>query len=373
MEKKKLLILTSYITGHGHKSITNAIEDDLNKLSEQVEYKSIEAFELAGPIGTRIGKLYGPITRNAVDVWRMVWKVSIKRPNFVNKFIERMIRQKLKNLLENYKPDAILSVHPAFNASVIDTLERYNFKIPFITLYADLISISPIWIDKRATLTISPTQEGKVAAIKAGVPEDTIEVINLPIRKKIADTARLVSIEDIEKARTKEKLNVLIMSGGEGSGNLSDIIYNTINSIDCNISVVAGRNEKLKDTLEGLFYPKYENKIKIYGFVDNMEELMISHDIAIVRGSPNVLMECISCCIPVIITGVLPGQEEGNIDFVLKNSLGMLCTEVEKLPDTLHVMLKHDRKRLIDTKMNQYNFRDLEAAKKIAETILKVF
>ena len=29
MEKKKILLLTSYVTGHGHKSIANALEEEL--------------------------------------------------------------------------------------------------------------------------------------------------------------------------------------------------------------------------------------------------------------------------------------------------------------------------------------------------------
>jgi processive 1,2-diacylglycerol beta-glucosyltransferase len=62
---------------------------------------------------------------------------------------------------------------------------------------------------------------------------------------------------------------------------------------------------------------------KIYGFVKNIQELMLEVDIAITRGSPNVMFEAVATNLPIIITEALSGQEKDNPKFAKKHNLGI--------------------------------------------------
>lgn len=66
---KKIMILSSNYTGHGHASIAQSITEQLDKY-EDVGYRVVDGFELIGKAGIRMSKLYGPITRKARDLWR---------------------------------------------------------------------------------------------------------------------------------------------------------------------------------------------------------------------------------------------------------------------------------------------------------------
>ena len=370
--KKRILILTSYVTGHGHKSITNALEEELKKIPE-VEYKAVEAFEFAGKMGLRIGKMYAPIIRTSEDMWKFIYTMTESEPQLVKSVVKRLIKRKFNKLVTQFNPDIIVTVHPAFNSAVIDLLRRREGKkrIKFATVFADLISISPLWVDSRADLMIAPTKEAWVYALKNGVDENKISIINLPVRKEILKAGGKIKMVDEKAIREKKEIDFLIMSGGEGSGDMGAIIEKLLKVPNSRISAVAGRNTKLKEVLE----KKFENaldRVTIYGFVKDVESLMTTHDVAIVRGSPNVLMECITCNLPVIITGALPGQEEGNIDFILLNDLGLLCHKNTGLIRTVNKLLVNDKERLIKIKKNQLAFRDLEAGRKIVERILKL-
>lgn len=366
--KKKILILTSYVTGHGHKSITNALEEELKK-REDVEFKSVEAFEFGGKFGVRIGKLYAPIIRTSEDMWKFIFKLSAKDPNSVRKTVRQFMKAKFYKLLDEYKPDLILSVHPTFTSAVIDLLHKKKIKIPFITLVADLISISPLWVDTRADLLIVPTIQAGILAQKWGMLEDKIKVLNLPVRKEITDAAAKITGINEEELKTKKYTDFLVMSGGEGSGDMASIVSKLLKIDNSRVSVIAGRNSKLKEILELKFSP-YKDRVTIYGFVKDMELLLTTHDVAIVRGSPNVLMECINCTLPVVITGTLPGQEEGNIDFILANKLGVLWHKKHSFSMVINELLKDNRKKLIEIKKKQLNFRDLSAAKKIVDELI---
>ena len=83
-------------------------------------------------------------------------------------------------------------------------------------------------------------------------------------------------------------------------------------------------------------------------------------------------MECITCTLPVILTGTLPGQEEGNIDFILGNRLGLLWHKKHGFINTVDKLLRNDRQRLIEIKKNQLEFRDLTAAEKIVDEFVKL-
>src|SRR4051795_1565170 len=83
---KKVLIISSDNTGHGHKSITESLNEKF-KLDTNIEVKVIDGFSLGGPLLMKIGKSYGPITRMSENLWKMVFNFSAKNPEFINKFI----------------------------------------------------------------------------------------------------------------------------------------------------------------------------------------------------------------------------------------------------------------------------------------------
>ncbi len=371
--KKRVLILTSYVTGHGHKSITNALEVELSKYKD-VEFKSVEAFEFGGKMGLRIGKMYAPIIRTSEDMWKFIYAMSATEPHLVKSVVKRIIKRKFYKLVDEFNPDIIVTVHPAFNNAVMDLLEerKGKKKIKFAAVFADLISISPLWIEPRADLMIAPTKSAWVYAIKNGADEEKMAIINLPVRKEILKAGAKIKMIDDKAIREKKNIDFLIMSGGEGSGDMGATIERLLKIPNSRISAVAGRNTKLKETLEVKFRNQLD-RVTIYGYVKDVETLMTTNDVGIVRGSPNVLMECITCTLPVIITGALPGQEEGNIDFILLNDLGLLCTKPNDLAKTVNKLIVNDKERFIKIRKNQLAFRDLEAGAKIVDRILKLY
>ena len=194
---KKVLIISSNHTGHGHKSITESLCEKIG-MNHDIEVHVVDGFSLGGPTLLSIGKSYGPITRKAENLWKMVFNFSSDNPSFVNHFIELLIKNNFLKLLKEVKPDVILSVHPNFNGSILNILEKQYITIPFVTLIADLVNISPLWADKRADYIISPTEEARDKCIEYGVPEEIIKVLGFPVRSRFFrnNTNRKVSYKE---------------------------------------------------------------------------------------------------------------------------------------------------------------------------------
>ena len=366
---KNILIISAENTGHGHKSITESlIEKTVG--NHDVRIHVVDGFSLGGPLLSGIGKSYGPITRSAEGLWKMVWNLSSLKPKLVNDLIAGLIKSTFLKLLDRVKPDLILSVHPNFNGSILNILEKQQIKIPFITLIADLVNIYPLWADSRADYIISPTNEARDKCISYGIPVEKIKVLGFPVRsrfyRKTQNLKRNFSMDQ------ETPLTCLIMSGGEGVGNMKKIAENLLDHFHCTIKIVAGRNAKLKSSLEQSLKEKYGNKVEVYGFTKNIQDLMFSADIAFTRGSPNVMFEAIATNTPIIITGALPGQEESNPAFAEKYHLGVICREPEDIKATMNDLLRDDAKKLNEIIESQKQFINPKAAEEIVQFMLEV-
>ncbi|MEH7094244.1 MGDG synthase family glycosyltransferase [Neobacillus vireti] len=364
---KKLLIISSDNTGHGHKSITESLNEKL-KLDTNIEVKVVDGFSLGGSFLMKIGKSYGPITRMSENLWKMVFNFSANNPELINKFIENLIKDTFLNILMEEKPDLILSVHPNFNGSILNILEKHSTKIPFFVLIADLVNISPLWADKRVDYTICPTMEARDKCIEYGIPVERLKVLGFPVRSRFFrdSTNKKVSYSG------GEPLKCLIMSGGEGVGNMLNIAELLLDHFACHVKIVAGRNKKLKSMLEESLSGKYGEKVEIFGFTENIQDLMFDSDIAFTRGSPNVMFEAISSNTPIIITGALPGQEEDNPYFAESLNLGVICKGTNEIKGMITELLANEAEKLKNIIDCQKNYIKPEVADEIIQFLLEV-
>lgn len=364
---RNVVIISSDYTGHGHKSISESLLEQFN-LHEDVCVHVIDGFDLGGNMWVKVGKSYGLVTRNAKELWKLAWRISKRSPAFIHEFTELTIRENFIKMLRRLKPDLILSVHPVFNSPILNILKDFKINVPFAVFIADLVSISPLWADKRANLIICPTEEAKQRCLGFGVDEKILKVVGFPVRSRF--TKHIT--DNIQKSdySLDRPLECLIMSGGEGSGDMNVVSKILLDNFNCKVKIIAGRNAAMKEKLEKTLLPQYPGKVEIHGYITNIQDYMLSSDIAFTRGSPNVMMEAVACNVPLIITGALPGQEQENPDFAVNNKLGIYCDDLSDLSAIVSDLLDDNAKKLNEIKQSQRSFFDHDSAKKIVEVSL---
>ena len=90
--------------------------------------------------------------------------------------------------------------------------------------------------------------------------------------------------------------------------------------LNCQLAVVAGRNESLRHKLAAT---EWETPTHIYGFVRNMPELMGAADLIVTKAGPSSVMEALNAGLPLILSGAIPEQEEGNVRYVVEEGAGL--------------------------------------------------
>jgi len=366
MLPRKILLISSNHTGMGHRSICTALLEKL-ELKDDVEVTVVDGFELSGKVS--LGKIYGPITRTAKEFYKIFWDISTATTKLIEEINYKFLREKFSAYLDELRPDCIVALHPAFNEPVIRIMKDIGLDALHIALVADLVTIHPLWASKNSDCVICPTVEAKEACMKMGVRERRIKVFGFPVR---SDFCTDIGLNDAGRTGFQDNdssFTCLIMSGGEGVGNLGRIATILLENYNCKIKIIAGRNNALKKTLETKLLPKYPERVFVYGLIENVHEVMSGCDIVITRGSPNAMMEAVMCNVPLIINGALPGQEQGNPMYAEKYGLGLTCRNINGLRKAMDSMLDNGAAKLKEIKQAQRDFRNPLNAQQIVDFI----
>ena len=167
-----------------------------------------------------------------------------------------------------------------------------------------------------------------------------------------------------------EKPAILMIAGGDGTGPL----YETARTIDaqyrnCQIAIIAGKNEELRERLD---QAEWNNTAHIYGYVSNhtdMPLLMTAGDILVTKAGPSTITEACIAGIPMIISDAIPGQEDGNIRFVIENEAGVYAPELEEVIKAVGQWLSEGKEGLQRRADNARRIANPNAVWDIAEEV----
>lgn len=361
-----ILFISAEDTGHGHKSITQSLEHQIKLLNPHAQVCVVDGFALGGPVLKHLGRLYNPIASLCPRLWGAFYRAVNHPVRTINFAASLLIRRALIRLVREREPDIIVSVHALFVGSVLNALEHGGISVPVISVIADLDNVAALWGDSRTSFTLCPSIESCETMRKQGLLPHRLKTVGFPVR------ADFCNAEDVPPAGLiGDEASVMIVSGSQGSWQVLKMARLVLEHTYCSVTIVAGRNEALRLFLTEKLTPYPRARVQVHGFVTDMKTQMQTADVLIIRASPNVLMEAVNLCRPVIITGALFGQEERNPDYVLRYGLGVVCRDSAKLPQALDGLLADNGKRLREIAENQRNFRDTGASREIARFILE--
>lgn len=323
-------------TGGGHRSAAQAIIEALElEYPGQTTHQMIDVFrEYAPPPLHKAPEIYPPLSRMP-SVWGMGYHLSDgpRRTRFFYQAIWPYIRWGLQRLIREHPADLIVSVHQLVNAPMTRALSNSKRNIPFTTVVTDLVSTHAAWYSKQADRIVVPTNAAYRRALNMGIRPEQMQVIGLPVADRFCQPVG-------DRSEIRARLGwpqhlpiVLLVGGGEGMGPLEA----TAHAIDeaglpVTLVIVAGRNKKLKERLD-----RYDWQIPtlVYGFVQEMPDFMRAADILATKAGPGTICEAFIAGLPLILYSRLPGQEDGNVNYVVDNGAGVWAPRPEMVVNTL--------------------------------------
>jgi 1,2-diacylglycerol 3-beta-galactosyltransferase len=294
----------------------------------------------------RLAGLYSPIIQRTPVIWGALYHSLNNRPAFaaVRGVFGGRIRRVIGEALAQSDPDLVLSVHPLLNHVSWQAIRRSGRPRGLVTVITDLVEFHLGWMFPRSDLTVVPTESARRECLAAGLAEDRVQLLGLPVDLRFRPPA------PGEKAALRRRFGIdqhrftiLVSGGGEGSGKLlTQVRALARRGGNWQLIVVCGRNEKLRRRLARVNFP---NRALVLGFVDNMPDLMRGADLLVSKAGPGAIGEALATEVPILLTSYLPGQETANVTFVTESGLGLYTPKPEQLLEAVQELAQPDSER----------------------------
>jgi 1,2-diacylglycerol 3-beta-galactosyltransferase len=371
MKKRILFLMTD--AGGGHRAAAMAVDEAIHHLYPDTYDTIIEDLwkkHTPWPMN-KLPDTYPWMTGPGIPMWKLLWLISTTaQPHkVVFPSVSPVLKRYISGYFKKVKPDIIISVHPLMNHIGLKLRDKAGLKdVPFVTVVTDMVSIHPTWICPQVNFCMVPTEPARELALKWGIPPDKVMVVGQPVGLKFAQ----MKAEDKSILRQKlglqpERRTLLVVGGGEGFGPLFEITRAIAQTVpQAQMMVVAGRNKALKEKLEGV---SWEIPTRIYGFVNNMPELMGAANILVTKAGPGTISEAFIANLPVILSGYIPGQETGNVTYVQEHRAGLLAEKPQEIANLVREWMEPDNPSLQEMARNAAALAKPEAALTIARKV----
>lgn len=356
----------------GHRSATLAIEKAVKDLEPDSQILNINAFNYTNPISEKVvNRIYMEVIKRTPRIWDYLYD----NPNVakgienIKKHIHKANSPKLKKLFDSFKPDMVVCTQAFPCGMVADYKKAYGVNLPLLAVLTDYIPHS-YWVYDEVNYYITPSDDVSARLEKKGVAPEKIKAYGIPFDHKFnqklnqADIFHKLKIDPLKPA-------ILIMGGGQGLGPVKTIVKSLEKSAyDITELIVTGTNKKLFRSLKRKV-KHYKKNIHLFGFIQNIHELMRVSKLIISKPGGVTTAEALSMFLPMIIVKPIPGQEINNTNFLTHKGAAIKVDEPKEVCRVVDELLKHETK-LIELKNNAAKISKPGASMDIAKLLLNL-
>lgn len=364
--QKRILILSSN-AGQGHMSASKAIKQGFEYLYGY-DFR-VEIVDFAEVLSSFFNKAtlrtYEGSIKYVPSVYEFLYestntKWSIKLLNLLNYPFQF---NKLKKFFSEKKPDLILSTHPVWDYIAMKVWKKQSPSAKFLSLITDSIHVHEAWVTADTDFHLVPNEDTALTIRKLGVETDKIKILGFPVQLKFLEKSDRKSL--LEEFNLNPKFfTIIYLATSENKQKATLIIEECLKTKgNFNLIVVTGRNGKLLPKLE-----PYKNlaNVRIFGWTDKLADFIKTCDIVITKAGGATVMECIAAQKPMIITQIIPGQEQGNAELIERYQLGIISA---KSNITISQSVEEIRKKHTVYEKNLATMSNPRAALDIAEFV----
>ena len=321
----KVLLLTAGY-GEGHNAAARGLHTALTEAGADSEI--VDLFALTGgAFYEQSRRGYIDLINRAPNVWATAYAFIDKVPigDLSAPFLGKM-RRALAAMIAEKKPASIVSVYPIYGY-LVDQLYPAGTARPFSfhTVVTDSITINSIWHRCQSDSFLVPNHETADVMIRAGVPEKRVRVLGFPVPPRFSRDRPVRP--DCAPPRVLYMINA-------GKDQAPGIVARLLQVEPLHLTVTVGKDEVLRARIEEA--AQHAGKpVEIHGWTQQMPELLMTHHVLIGKAGGATVQECTAACTPMLMTQVVPGQEEGNAQLLFQNECGALCPTPDALAEKI--------------------------------------
>ncbi len=365
---KKIVIFTAGF-GEGHNTAARNLRDALEFVApHDARVEVLDLFDACyGKLNDFFRKAYIAAINRTPRVWGKIYNV-IDGTQFVetNMLVLTKMKRAVSTVLDQLEPDAVVSTYPIYNYFIDDLYPAGRVR-PFsqITVVTDSITVNSVWYRCSSDYFVVPNEETAAVLRGGGIPDDRIRIFGFPV------TYRFAEIKDERYSAGHGDVKRVLYMISSGKKEAPALVRRLARRSDIELTVTVGRDSALRAQLEDSVKAP-AHPVRILGWTTKMPELLTSHHLIITKAGGATIQESIAARTPVIISQVVPGQEEGNARLIVENECGQLAPNGAAILETLDEAFRHEDRLLKKWNANLQRISRPDASLQIARFILEL-
>lgn len=368
--KKRILILSSD-AGFGHRSSALAIAAALDE-----KYNDLCQIEVVNPLNERYvpallrrsQQNYDRIVRDRPEIYQLGYQLNDLAgiSTMLSGSLTLLLYQGMRLILQKFKPDAVVVTFPLYHSALNACYALANRHIPTITVVTDLAEVHRLWFHRVADICAVATERVAAVAYQRRFEANKVQITGLPVHpafaRKPADKLGLRQQLGWEPTKT-----TILAVGSKRVGKLVEFLRPlNIPHLPIQLAVVTGGDDAAYRELQQTVW---QMPTHLYNFVENMPQLMQAADCLVSKAGGLILTEGLACGLPQIVIDAIPGQETGNLDYVVGNGVAAFAPKPEQLRETVARWLGEDGRLLHEHAQNALRLGRPYAAYSVAALV----
>ncbi|MFZ4775830.1 MAG: MGDG synthase family glycosyltransferase [Terrimicrobiaceae bacterium] len=324
MALKSVLILTAAF-GEGHNAAARNLAAALDEKGVSAEVHDI--FEEAyGWMNRLVRALYLLIINHVPILWSAVFFL-LDHTSVVGGGIGVFGRaaRLLGRTIAAQKPDVIVSTYPGYG-HLLDLIRKRNEAGParLVTIITDSLTVNSVWFRCGSDFFLVPNEATGAVMREAGVAAEKIRITGFPVPLIFAEPSPI---------REGPPFEVLFMVNS--SHHLAAPVVEELLKIEgVHVTVTVGHDEALGTRLSGLAKAAGKH-LEVFGWTPEIPNLIRRSHLLISKAGGATVQEALAARTPMIITQIVPGQEEGNARLLMESGAGELATTPSTIADAV--------------------------------------
>ncbi len=359
--KKILIVYATY--GSGHKAIAKYIYNYFLSNNSNIDIKMIDMIDYSKKSGLITKNISEKLMLKLPLIWSILFKWADHKytSRFTNKVsLNWFNKDKLEKDIKEFNPDLTISTHFYGSCFIADLNKKNHLNSKLVTIVTDYEAHN-VWLDhySGSEYLVVPSKEERKCLAKH-ISKKNIKTFGIPIFPKEDDISKQKDII-LKLGLDPNKLTCVCFSGG-GNGSTATIPF--MKGIlkanqDMNYIFISGNNKKVYNKLTKLVN-KYEMKnTKVYGFVNNVPELLIASDFVVTKPGGAQTTECLYFKKPMLFIKSSGGQENYNVSYFTKEGYARSFKTSRKL----YKYFKKMDTNIKDLKRMHYNLAKADSTK----------
>ncbi len=363
---KRILILTASY-GEGHNSAARALKSALDE-QPGVEAGLVDLFAVHAPRLNEVSRRsYLKLINTAPSVWSRAyrWLDTSPRAPALFRFLASH-RRLLARLIAERQPTAIIATYPVY-AWLLNQLRRDGLSFcPHFTVVTDALTINSLWYRTPSAGWFVTDHDSAAFLRDRGLPADRVHVSGFPVAAAFAD--RPAQWQPPEPAPGAPPRILFMINSGRDAA--LAIAKEVLQHGPWRITFTAGRDTQLRVDLERLA-ARAPARAEILGWTNRIPELLMTHHVVISKAGGATTQESINALCPMIVSQIVPGQEEGNYELMRRHDTGALATTPQEIVTILHRAFAGDAALWRHWRANLKSLARPAAARTIARHVLE--